>query len=348
MINVINNLSELAYLKDSWDYLFKVCSYATPFQRYEYVFNSWKRIKHDGDELYILCVKSDNTRQVTAIFPTSLDNHGILSFITQAYIDFCSALVLPEYDNYLLYEEIATFIKKDNKIKAISFIDLKTDNPLIAVLKPHFTNIILKECSYYSTLPIVKHPNDRDFVDGIRSVNSHGRKNIRVVRKKLEGKSEFRLLRHSDNNSYPDDIISKLCKQMIQTGLRTEQYLSNNMRLFWKDLYESSLLTIATLSFDGEIKSCNFMYYDIKRNEYIKWIMLYTETKWNMCINTLIAEKLYNDGDCTINFARGIYDYKMVNFHPSVKVLLSLSVFKSKRQKFLFLLKDFVRQLKHL
>lgn len=54
------------------------------------------------------------------------------------------------------------------------------------------------------------------------------------------------------------------------------------------------------------------------------------DNTWNMKINLMIADYLYNNGGATINFARGIYDYKMVNFHPDVKPLFCLKVSKTK------------------
>lgn len=329
---VVNDINVLIQYKEEWDKLFEKCVYTTPFQEFDFIFSSLTCLKENKEKLYILIVENKNTKafcKFSAILPTCITKMGELRFINAAHIDFCSSLVLPECDNYSLYQDIARYISSDKKIKYVNFENLKADNPLVSALKPFFKLCLIHDQCYYSSVPVIPLETDKDTIDAFRHLNAKEKKNLRVCKSKNTENSDFYIFRHENGDMYPSKHILYLVEHMIDEGIRKRKYFSDSMLQFWERLYECDLLVVSLLCVDGEVKSCNFMYHDKKRNEYIKWIMLYVANKWNMVINLMIQEQLYKDGGGIINFARGIYDYKMVNFHPNVSVLFRVFLAKS-------------------
>ncbi|MDE7126140.1 MAG: hypothetical protein K2O12_06655, partial [Muribaculaceae bacterium] len=183
----------------------------------------------------------------------------------------------------------------------------------------------------YSTIPIFSKDSDSDSIDAFRYVAGKQRKKLRSKKKLIDTECTFEIRRKKDGSAYPGREVEQLVGHMISEGIRVKEYFSDEMLAFWERLYDSDVLCVALLYKGGEIVTCNFMYYDERHREYIKWLMLYRENSWNMAINIKIAEYIYkNDEGATINFARGIYDYKLVNFHPDVKALFCVKIAKTK------------------
>lgn len=331
MVKAISDFEQALKLKNEWDTLYKKCPYTTPFQSFEFFESSWNFEQSEDLRLCIIVVCNDNTNQIVAIVPTYIDTKGVLKFIGQAYSDFCSALVLPEYDNYSLYESISDFIKGYSLIRSISLGNLQSNNPLIGALKPFFIFHSLIDVNYYSTLQIVKAPSDCDFVDSFKALNAKRKKNLRVTYRKSLKDTDLRILKYVKGAEYPLAEVNSLVCSMINSGIRTKDYFSDSFQRLWMDLFECNILLIAMLTNAHGVQSVNFMFYDESCNEYIKWLMLYKDPKWNMILNLSLMEVLYSQGGATINFARGIYDYKLVNFHPDVKPLFQIEIYKDKK-----------------
>lgn len=348
MFDIIKEEKTFLNLREDWCSLFSQCHGTTPFQSFDYVYSFWKLMSSSHYSLYILVLSHDNTRTVEAIFPTALSDKGVLSFIGQDYSDFCSAIVHPDFDNYTTYELLSHQIKKDAQIKSAVLGNLQGTNPLLSVLKPFFSYHIVSICSFYSIINICPKEKDSDFVDAFKSLNAKGRKNLRTINKKNNTNLVFSILRKSENHIYPQTEIESLVSLMINDGIRTREYFSEKMLSFWKELYEKKLLIISVLSTEGITQSVNFMYYNESRNEYIKWIMLYRDSKWNMVMNLRIAESLYQRGGATINFARGIYDYKLVNYHPDVCPLFQLTIIKEKKEMLVFEVHNAIEHIKNV
>lgn len=329
MVEAITDFEHALKLKKDWEFLYKECPYITPFQSFAFFDSSWRFEQQKSLKLCIIAVYNDNTKQIVAILPTCIDTKGVLMFIGQAYSDFCSALVLPEYDTYSLYESISDFIKGYSAIRSIRLVNLQCNNPLLAAFKPFFPFIFLTEVNYYSKIQIVKNAADRDFVDSFKALNAKRKKNLRVVLKK-SGVTDYRVLMHVQGDEYPYEDVNRLVCSMINSGIRTKDYFSDSFQRLWMDLYEREVLLIAIITDVYGVQSVNFMFYNEFCNEYIKWLMLYNDAKWNMILNLKLMDFLYTKGGTTVNFSRGIYDYKLVNFHPDVKPLFQIEIHKDK------------------
>lgn len=330
MINIIDNIEKLDVFRDEWCRLFIMDTDASPFQSFEYVKASIEFCKHESGKLHIICIKDDPTNQWIAIFPLILNSNGILTYINYKHTDFCLPIVAPQYNNYNTYKELSEYILSNKEISGILWDNITPNSQLLSVLKPHFRYSIVHDINYFSSIVINKLPGDKDSIDSFRYVKAKQRKNLRKTFSKISDSCVLQICSKSTGYSYPEKQISLLINKMVSDGIRKKCYFSDSMQNFWRHLYDNDVLTVALISENGKVESANFMYYDNKQNQYIKWIMLYMDNTWNMKINLMIADYLFNNGGATINFARGIYDYKMVNFHPDVKPLFCLKVSKTK------------------
>lgn len=329
MIKIISNKEDLLQFRSDWNDIYMLDDMATPFQKFEYIYDSLELHLKEADKLYIIAIKDDATNRWVAFFPLLLTHSGILKFINATHTDFCQPLIHNDFRHYVLFKELSEFIVTDKSVKGLYLENVMSGNPMIAVLKPFFRYTITHDINYYSSIPVYRHPSDTDPVDAFRYVRAKQRKNLRKQKKWIDTNCRFEISRKS-NNDYPQQEIETLVNQMLSDGIRVKEYFSEKMLSFWKKLYDDNILCVALLYKDDEIMSCNFMYYDDKHNEYIKWLMLYRENSWNMMINIMISEYLYNNGGGSINFARGIYDYKLTNFHPDIKPLFCVRTAKTR------------------
>lgn len=331
MLKIIQTLDELDNFRPAWDALYEADDLATPFQHFEYIRLSLESGTGTSGKPYIIAVKDDASNTWTAVFPFLLDKNGILRFINDTHSDFCSTVIHPAFRHFNLFKEFSEHIFRENGIKGLCLKNLQDSSPLLSVLKPHFRYLVCQDFNYYSTIPIIAKDSDKDEIDAFRFVLAKQRNNLRKMRKRGHSDCSFEILSSNEGNPYPLEEIKALASRMIADGKRVRGYFSDSFMEFWEKLYEKGLLSVAVLKRGDEVLSCNFMFPDKKHKEYIKWLMLYTENQWNMVINILIAEYIYHSEDIEgINFARGIYDYKLTNFHPDVKTLFCLRIAKTR------------------
>lgn len=332
MLKIIQTLDELDNFKPAWDALYEADDLATPFQHFEYIRLSLESGTGTSGKPYIIAVKDDASNTWTSVFPFLLDKNGILRFINDTHSDFCSPVIHPAFRHFNLFKEFSEHIFRENGIKGLCLKNLQDSSPLLSVLKPHFRYLVCQDFNYYSTIPIIAKDSDKDEIDAFRYVLAKQRSNLRKTKKRSRTDCSFGILSAKEGHPYPAEEIRSVANRMVDEGKRAREYFSNSFMAFWEKLYEKGLLSVAVLKRGDEVLSCNFMYPDAKHKEYIKWLMLYTENQWNMVINILIAEEIYHSDEVdTINFARGIYDYKLTNFHPDVKALFCLRIAKTRR-----------------
>lgn len=330
MIKILRDTDSLLENKEIWNRIFDKDSEATPFQRFEFVYSSLFLDPSAIDSLYVIMVKDDASNQWIAIFPFVLDRKETLRYVNARHTDFCAPIINDDFNDFNLYKEISEYIANDKSVRSIIMENVAPYSPMTGVLKSHFRFMISHDMNFYSSIPIYTKTGDKDCISAFRYVRAKQSKNLRKSKKQIESNCSFEIRRATDGDEYPQKEVETLVAQMLKAAIRDKSYFSDEMLAFWRDLYEKGVLVAALLYENDEIRTCNFMYYDEKRNEYIKWIMLYKENSWNMKINIMIADYLYNNGGGTINFARGIYDYKLTNFHPDVKPLFCVRIAKTR------------------
>lgn len=329
MIKIIRDKDSLLEIRSIWNQIFVKDNEATPFQRFEYIYATLSLEPSIEKSLFILMVKDDPSNQWIAMFPFVLDKKGTLRFINARHTDFCAPLINHDFNDFNLYKEVSDYISGERIIKRMILENIVQYSQLTGVLKPHFRYMITHDMNFYSSIKIYSSVNDKDSMSAFRHVRAKQIKNLRKSKKQTNTNCTFEIYCASNGQAYPQKEVDELVGQMLADGIRVKEYFSDRMLAFWKELYNAGVLSAALLYENGEVKTCNFMYYDDKHNEYIKWLMLYKENSWNMKINIMIADYLYNHGGATINFARGIYDYKLTNFHPDVKPLFCVRIAKT-------------------
>lgn len=338
MIKIIRDIETLNKYKPVWTSIFEADPLATPFQSFSFVISSINNLEFSQQSLFIIFVKNDQIKDWVGIFPFIRQKNGDLRFLYYSLIDFCNPIIRPEFNNYNIYEELSQFLIKDKSVKGLILDNLKSDSPLLSSFKPFFNNYICYVSDFYSLLPIYKLKNDVNPIDSFRFINNKKKKKLSKIRKNLD-EYNFRVYK-IENEVYPEDEIISLCEFMISEGTRSEDFLTKSMINFWKTLYNSGIMQIAIIKRDNETLACNMLFYSEKNSEIIKWITLYKESHWNMAINLMLCENLYYKGGGIINFARGIYDYKLTNYHPEVKPLLRLYLAKTNKKYLVYLYKS--------
>ena len=328
MIKVISSIEEFHGIEAVWNQLYLQAINMTPFQSFMYNYLSWTVYMKNAGCLYIIECISDKDKKLKAIFPCYIDKNNRLRFINDRDTDFCNAVIDKNADDYRLFEELSEFLKEEKRIKSVRWDNLEYNNHLKAVFLPFFKVVYLHDINAYSKMSIYPLDCDKSFFDSIRHINGQRRKKLSKVLLQ-ERNLQFLFLQQSAGHSFPESEVRSLVNIMVSNQIRRQEYFSEEMILFWIRMYETGLLTVALLYQDNVIKSVNFMFYNQANNEYIKWIMLYADKRYNLIINLKLIEYLYNHGGAVINFARGIYDYKMVNYHPKVFCLYRLEMEKT-------------------
>lgn len=330
MIKAITSLEDFNAFKPFWDELFNLDPLATPFQAFDYIAASLQMNEAESASLNIITVKNDSANTWVAIFPLFLDKKKNLRFLNAAHTDFCNPIIHPAYAHYSLYKEVAEYIENSKSINGLVLDNIESSSPMLSVFKPYFRYMITHDYNFYSTIKIYREDGDKDPIDSFRFIQNKQRKKLRKKQEIIDHDCSFEILSTKAGNAYPSEKINSVVSSMLSSGIRVKEYFSDSMMNFWQTLYSHGLLSIAILSRGNEVMTINFMFFDAKQKEYIKWLMLYQESSWNMIINIKIAEYLYNNAPgTTINFARGIYDYKLTNFHPDVKPLFSVKIAKT-------------------
>ncbi|MCM1291729.1 MAG: hypothetical protein NC207_07350 [Bacteroides sp.] len=332
MVNIIKDRESLIAIKPEWDSLYNESKSITAFQSFGFVESclDFVDLENSGNTLYIITIFDSQLKSIVAIFPCILSPKGDLEFINQRHCDFCMPLIKPTKDHYNLYKELAEHIKDNSKIKGINFQNIPSGLPILSALKYHYKYIIVRDINFYPIVPIIPDETNKHFTDSFITVPSKKRWNLKKSFSQAKENITFRIISSSRDNEYPERVITDLVEAMVHNGSRTSEYFSERMFSWWKKLYYNGVLSFAVVS-EGDVpKSCTLVFYNEIKNECVTWIMLYEDSKWNMRSNLLISEFIYNKGKGVLNLARGIYDYKVSNFHPDVKPLFSLKIAKSK------------------
>ena len=318
MIKVITTIEGFKNLESDWTVLYEKSMSKTPFQSFSYNYWAWTEFHDEEGCLYLLVSRSNVTKCINGIFPCFIDKKHTLRFINDKHTDFCSAIIDNEDFGHSSYEELSGHLQTDTNIRIIHFANLEYDNQLKSSFKPFFKNLYVFENNAYSKLSIVPHDKDKDFVDCLQGLNAKGRWKIR---KELSSQDQlrFELVSVSSGKGFPQDVIDELRSIMICKGERTSEYFSERMLSFWRSMYQDGLLVVALLYKENSIYSAYLMFFDIFKNEYIEWIVLYREKKYNLVASIKLIEYLYNEGGAYLNCARALYIAKTP--FQSVRVL---------------------------
>lgn len=345
MIEIISNITRLNEFKEIWEDIYQQDINASPFQSFEYIASSIKLLELDSS-LFILAIKDDSNNKWIAFFPFNIDHKRNLRFINSAHSDFCDILILPEYDNYRLYKQVSNFINDKPEVKGLILENLKSSSHLFGSLKQFYKYSILQDYNYYPTISIKRDIDENNYLSCYKHLPALQKRNLKKAYNLISRDHKFEIISYKENNVFPYEDIKGLATLMITKGIRSSNYFSHNFLGFFRELYINKVIDIALLYENNVLKACYFILPDSHKKEIIEWILLYDDKKWNLIISVLINEYLYNSGGGILNFGRGIYDYKLNNFHPKVHPLFCLKIAKTRRRHLWNILTTSIHYLK--
>ena len=110
-----------------------------------------------------------------------------------------------------------------------------------------------------------------------------------------------------------------------------------------KELFNSNIILVSIVR-NNNVHAISFILRN--NNEYLFWIDMYDNTKMINIFNYIsFIESVSCENSVKINFGRGVYDYKILNFKPDIKQLFAVYLFKNKFQLISFL---FIERIKNM
>ena len=327
MIKEITTLSAWSDFKDSWDKHLQECASATPYQSFAYYWHSWKNMDIEGC-LNIILIYRQVDRKLLAICPCYIDKKGTLRMINDIHTDFCSFLVRTEVEkDYHFYSEFADYIKKNSRIKGFMFDNLDERNSLSSILLYFFPGALVRLSNKYSytIVPAMKEC-DKTLIDSLPHLSTKDRSNLKKIQK---GFSELKYaVLNISNTKFEATGVKEIVEYMSKSGLRTDAYFSESFISFIRELYNDGLISVALTSKCAEPVAANIC---INRgHDFFNWLAVYKDGKMTTTNLLQTIQFIYENGGGILNFARGIYEYKVRNFRPEIYNLYRIEYSKKK------------------
>lgn len=347
MIKVVTNFADFKQLESEWDLLYSDGSYM-PFQSFDYNYLSWRDFSNEGCMLYIVCYYAEQENSACAIFPFCIDSHMCLRFMNDNHTDYQTALIRVDFrTNYSMYEEVFGLLMQESRFNRI-FLNHLMHNDLLIPYFGHFNrNAKIYRTENYSFFSVNSLPADKTYIDCLRHLTAKERNRLKNTEKKMVN-SEVRILSAINGDEYPEETIEMLIQTMIEHGIRTEEYFAPALRLLFKDLYNTKLLAIALIMDDGKVGSASLFYRYNMDKDYIQWVILYADKKYNLWNKLKILEYMYGKGGGVFNFGRGAYPYKVQHFKPVIQNLFCIDLSKSDCLRYVLQVKDNCNLLKSI
>ena len=341
MIKAIKKINELEEIRESWDALYEEDDNCTPFQSFEYNCISWKRFHRDYS-LFVILFYQSQEKTPCAIFPFCIDSKKCLRFINEDHSDFQTAIVKKSAKADLkMYEEVYGYIKSQPNIQRICLNHLRHDDLLLHYLGHLSPYVRMYGTESYSYLPISPCQGNGDsFIDSLRHLSAKERNRLKNIEKKASDLS-FKVI-SIESDDYPEKEVNELVHVMIDKGIRSTAYFTDNLLGFIKDLYQAGVLKIGMIFQGQDLGSISF-FYQCQNGMCIQWIIVYSDKAYNLQAKLKIINSVYESGGGVFNFGRGTYAYKIQHFKPIIQNLFCVDIpFRRKARVMLMLesLKD--------
>lgn len=324
MIEVITTKEGFKSLEEEWMFLYSHAADVTFFQTFSYNWIAWNTFSDTSDQLYIIVYRTGKN-ELQAIFPFYIDKRGFLRFINDVHTDFCNIIVQRNlYTIYNLMNDVWKHVEGENSIKFLMLDNVVQTSPLLTFWKVFFGNAFVFSQTEHSWLECFKSEN---IFEEFKHLTAKERKRLITLEKKS---SHCKLeIFHKKDNEYPEKQVNSLIQSMEQSGIRSSNYLNERMKSFMRALYDNGLVEIPILTENEIPVSLGFRFVNESRDFVMTWVILYKDKQYNLWNNSTYIVKKAKQGDITIDFGRGGYDYKMSNFRPKVENLYRMMVSKT-------------------
>lgn len=330
MVKVYDNPESLGQLEEQWNLLQEQCGHASPFQSLDYVLSAWPYLQGKGFRMHVMAVLHKDG--VVAIFPCCIDGKKTLRFINDRHTDFCNALVSPDCPGmFRICHEMAEHLEQCPEIRRVRLENMREDifHSTLEYLLPRALTYSYYRYSHFS----IPGPcaGEKSWIDSLSHLSPKEKYRLKNIDGKIGRETGGCSLSVHSAEDYPQEDIERLVKGMIGKGIRSARYYSESFLEIFRRFNESGRLTVAVSHTpDGQPLACNLFIYDPKRNEYIDWIAMYGDASHNSWNLLQFFRHVHDEGGGDINFARGVYKYKMHNFRPAVGSLTRLHWSKSR------------------
>lgn len=332
---LITDASELETVKDAWMKLYESIDDATSFQSYVWNEAWWSLGHHPSDRLFVIYFYEKDVSTAHAIFPFFIDKDKTLKFIASIHSDFSDFLIdaFAKQQLYKIFSTVHKIIDSNPDIDSIELNNLNQNNEYIGMFSLYFDyKKITYQSNAYSYKVLSPH---QDFIDCFDYLKSKQRSELKRIYKKNKHFLSQRL--HIENTRFPYENIKEIIHEMVDGGQRDQNFMNDSFLNIIRKLYEDGSLIINEIHDDTQTLSMNFILYNEKNNHYIFWIDIYKNVPKINLYSYLEYIRSLSQGcnsPFTIDFGRGLYNYKIMNFYPRIE--LQFTLFYSKKQaKFL-------------
>jgi|GEM_PF-6912052 hypothetical protein len=345
-IKIVTDISTFSSLKSAWDSLFSRCNQAKIFQSFEWNYTWWIN-DHANDKLFLLLYfeHGKNEKDPSAIFPFFIDKNGTLRFIADIHSDYSTFLIAEKQSSqtYTIFKEIQKTITEKSGWKSIELRNLSQRDPYIALFTTLFDH---KQITFHSNgSSSLRLKPENDLSKCFYHLNSKKRSELKRIRKQY---AETKSMVVSHPQPFPESTLKNLSETMIKSGMRDPEFLNDRLLNVIRAVYNAGNLFIHQISdAEGRPLAVNLILPQ-QNNNFLFWIDLFIDTK-NINLYSYLAYIEHLCKTCetvfTIDFGRGLYDYKIKNFLPVIELQYSFYYAKKNSLFATYLIKLFSKLL---
>ena len=314
----------LTYI-ESWSELYKKTA-LLPFSSFEWNYE-WYIKAYKTQSPFIIIAYESSWETPLAICPFMLDSKGCLRFIADAHSDYSDFLIAPEIKSHKYYEIMKTIVEavaKSSKVKTVELKNISQSNKHIAFFSSllDYKKIIFQS----NALSFKKMGAKKSFFENFDYLSSKQRSELKRLYKKHSG---FECVIFSTGtHKFPKDEIEEIVKEMVSSNLRDKNFLNGTLLGVIESLYNEGVMIISSLiDKEKKIYSMNFILKNKDKSVYLFWIDIYRNLPYlNLSAYLYFIEwlTLNKKESFTIDFGRGLYDYKIKNFLPDIELQFTL------------------------
>ena len=331
-IEIINNLDDLKKIKVIWDKLFLSLRNKSVFQTFDYNFYAYSNCL--DFKFNSLSVGLIYDKDLISICPFYIDRNKKLRFINDVHSDICDILCTEIFD----FDAYLNELFLNNKIRSCHLININEQSFLSKYNSNKYKIVVDFRFASFSFLNIVKG----NFPNNLHHYKSKQKTEIRRILKKYS--DMYHSIINYENCNFPKSDILILKNKMIKKGIRSKNFINDFQIKFLESLFNLGILHISLVKSNNHVHALSLLLK--QKNNYVIWIDIYDSNKLINLFNYIsLITLISKENSILINFGRGIYNYKIANFLPEIKSLLSVRIFDSYFKKFTFIFKHYVVQL---
>lgn len=330
-IRIINHIDDFILLEESWNNLFDLRK-SSIFQSFYFNYSSWKYLisKDKSRKLSILTIYQNQI--LIGIFPFYIDRR-LIRFINDKHADFCDILLV---ENVVLdLSKILQKIIKKYNVKSLQLINLKENSLFFQQINSNFKFQRRYITTQYSFIKLQRG----NFPNNSKNLLSKQKYEIKKILKKTN--AQHQILSNYNKDKFPLFEIQNLRDTMISNELRGKDFLDNDFlflleRMFLKDLIDISIVK-------NHLDALAISFIAKNDNDFMFWVDIFDNTKRiNLYNYSRYMMSLSKNSVIEMNFGRGLYKYKMINFHPDIADLFALDIFFNRFSFSSYRIKDFL------